>query len=271
MTYTGQLLLDTQYRHNKSVIANSFFDGVLKITRPSYTEEETPMITIIHIGGGYVDGDSYYSEISVDSEARLAVTTQASTKIYKTLRRGVLQKAKYLLKEKSKLYIKQDPVIAYKDAKYTQATEVFMAADAEFYYTDILTPGWAEDGKLFQFTEVHSKLKIFTEGNLTVFDHLRIRPDEDLPKIMQLEGYTHLGSLFYINPTFTENKISLLREELSFTSKSDVQCGVSQLAVCGICVRILAKSTTDVEKIFLAIERFIYFHFDHELPLQWRK
>ncbi|MEW8986878.1 MAG: urease accessory protein UreD, partial [Bacillus sp. (in: firmicutes)] len=91
-------------RFNKSVITNSFFDGVLKITRPSYVSENLPLLTLIHVGGGYVDGDTYLTEVTLNESAALALTTQAATKIYKSPRYGATQTLNYVLKEGSALY-----------------------------------------------------------------------------------------------------------------------------------------------------------------------
>jgi urease accessory protein len=213
MTHTGFLHLEAESKGNKTIITNSFFDGVLKITRPAYLQNGLPLLTLIHVGGGYVDGDSYMTEVVVGESARLALTTQASTKIYKCPRYGVKQSADYFLKAGSELYVKQDSLIPYKDASFTQTANVYMSSSAVFYYTDIITPGWSDDGKLFTYKKVASKMRIFVDGSLEVFDHLLLKPTGKLGELMGLEGFTHIGTMFFIHPNISPQMAEELRDQ----------------------------------------------------------
>ncbi len=270
MTYTGFLQLEVGKKREKSVVTNSFFDGVLKITRPTYLESDLPLLTLIHVGGGYVDGDSYKTEIVVDEFSRLALTTQASTKVYKSPKFGVNQTMDYYLKDGSELFVKQDSLILYKEASFTQITNVHMSSTATFYYTDIITPGWADDGELFQYKKAQSKMKIFVDGSLKVYDHLLLRPDELMDKLMNLEGFTHIGTLFFIHPKISEELIEEIRRKLSgYTSVSRI--GVSSLSIKGISLRILANSTTVIEKIFSECESFVMEQTSNIQTINWRK
>ena len=269
MTYTGYLQLEASERYGKSVLSDAYYNGVFKVSRPTYTEEGLPLVQLIHVGGGYVDGDTYFTEINVKENARLAVTTQASTKVYKTPNKQVIQKALYHLEKHSELHMKQDPLIAYRDARFTQETEVHMEKSAVFFLTDIVTPGWSKDGALFPYTSVTSKVKVYQNGKLTVYDHLRLKPEEDVEKLLQLEGNTHIGSMFFIHPDVTQEWIENLRENLA--SFCDAHYGVSMLQIPGFCLRILAKRTSLIEKVFASIETFIHGTIYNKDAISWRK
>ncbi len=269
MTYTGYLELMVEKKHHRSVVSNSFFDGVLKITRPTYLPEGLPLLTLIHVGGGYIDGDSYKTEVVVGEDAKLALTTQASTKIYKSLRQGVRQEMDYFLHPGSELYVKQDPLIAYKDARFSQVTNVYMESTSIFHYTDIITPGWSGDRKLFQYKKISSKLKIFIDGELQVFDHQLLCPGENLTQLMQLEGYTHIGTLFMIHPHVNEQLIETVRSELSSVNHS--RFGISALSAKGLSVRVLSLSTPNIEEIFSICEKVIRQEVDNKEMIEWRK
>lgn len=270
MTYTGYLHLEVGKRHNQSVIINSFFDGVLKITRPTYIQNHLPLLTLLHVGGGYVDGDSYKTEVVVRQSASLALTTQASTKVYKSPCLGVTQTVDYVLENDSELYVKQDSLILYKEANFTQLIHVYMSLSATFYYTDIITPGWSEDGQSFQYQKLVSKMKIFMDGSLEVFDHLLLDPSNQLDAIMHLEGFTHIGSMFFIHHQVSDSFIEELRTELAGYEKQ-MKIGFSMLNVKGFSIRILANSTHVIEKVFSECEVFISKHFYQEERMEWRK
>ncbi|WP_347552619.1 urease accessory protein UreD [Pseudalkalibacillus hwajinpoensis] len=268
MTYTGYIQLEASERYGKSVLSDTYYNGVFKISRPTYTEAGLPLVQLIHVGGGYVDGDTYYMEINVNENAKLAVTTQASTKVYKTPNKQVVQQARYKLEENSELHMKQDPLIAYKDARFIQETELHMDKSAVFFLTDILTPGWSKEGELFSFTCVTSKLKVYQGGKLVVYDHLRLKPDEGVMQLLQLEGNTHIGSMFFIHEEVTAEWVENLREYLA--SFREAHFGLSLLQVPGVCLRILAKRTAVIEKIFAATEKFIH-NTNNRSAISWRK
>jgi len=270
MTYTGYLELTVEKKGHRSVVSNSFFDGVLKITRPTYLPEGLPLLTLIHVGGGYVDGDSYKTEVVVGEKAKLALTTQASTKIYKSLHLGVRQEMECFLKAGSELYIKQDPLILYKDARFSQQTNVYMESTSIFYYTDIITSGWSEDGKLFQYKKLSSKIKIFIDGELQVYDHqLFIPEEENLQNLMQLEGYSHIGTLFMIHPQVDESLIEKIRIALNSINHS--RFGISTLSTNGLSIRVLAFSTPDIEITLSICEKVIREQLENKEMIEWRK
>jgi urease accessory protein len=269
MTYTGYLHLEAESKGNKTIITNSFFDGILKITRPAYLQNELPLLTLIHVGGGYVDGDSYLTEVVVGESARLALTTQASTKVYKSPRYGVKQTADYFLKKGSELYVKQDSLIPYKDASFTQAANVYMSSSAVFYYTDIITPGWSEDGQLFTYKKVASKMKIFVDGSLEVFDHLLLQPTGKIGELMCLEGFTHIGTMFFIHPNISPQLAEELRENLK--DCKDIRIGISLLNVKGISIRVLAYQTPIIESVISKCENYLREKLYNEEKIEWRK
>jgi urease accessory protein len=270
MTYTGYLQLEVGKKQERSVICNSYFDGVFKITRPTYLPEGLPLLTLIHVGGGYIDGDSYKTEVVVNEGARLALTTQASTKVYKSPRFGVTQTVDYFLKSDSELYVKQDSLIPYKDANFTQATSVYMSSTAVFYYTDIITPGWSRDGRLFQYKKVASKMKIFVDGQLEVFDYQLLVPENQLEDLMQLEGYTHIGTMFMIHSQINETLIEEIREAVSVLPHN-VRFGISLLSMKGLSIRVLASSTPAIESIFVECETIIRKQLYNKEKIEWRK
>ena len=270
MNYTGYLEVEVGKRRNKSVITDSYFDGVFKITRPTYLANGLPLLTLIHVGGGYVDGDTYQTEIVVNEYSSLALTTQASTKVYKSPQYGVTQAMNYYLKNHSELYIRQDPLIPYKDARFTQDIHVYMCSSAVFSYTDIITPGWSADGLLFQYEKIVSKIKIFVDSELKVFDHLMLQPSEQLEKLLFLEGYSHIGTMYYLDQNIDEPFIDTLRNALVPFAKH-ARFGVSMLSTKGFSVRILANSTDIIESIFSSCEEWIQKELFQQVKIAWRK
>ncbi|MBE2132624.1 urease accessory protein UreD, partial [Staphylococcus argenteus] len=70
---------------NRSVTRDIFFEKALKGIRPVYLNQSPiPTFYIVNVGGGYLDGDRYRMNINVEDNAKVLLTSQGATKIYKT-------------------------------------------------------------------------------------------------------------------------------------------------------------------------------------------
>lgn len=245
---TGHLQLLCEKKGAKTILQDAYFDGALKITRPVYLEDSGQAgIYMMNTGGGLLNGDRYHMEFVLREGAEAFITTQSSTKIYKTLTQPAVQTIEIHLEKESLLEYLPDPVIAYQDARFKQQMTVRMAKDASFVCTDIFTPGWAPDGTLFRYGLLQGRLHIYVDDRLILFDHVKLEPDEEISGIGCLEGYTHFGTMIVIN----EQVNRLFLDELNdlINTFSEARTGLSLLTVPGFALRVLANSTQKVETI----------------------
>ncbi|WP_078544772.1 urease accessory protein UreD [Litchfieldia alkalitelluris] len=270
MTYTGVLNLFAAKKNKKTIISTCYYEGALKIARPIYLEEDSPSIYLIHVGGGYVNGDSYFTQIQVDDGAHLLVTTQSSTKVYKTPTEPVRQQTKIKLGSKSVLEYIPDPLIAYEDARFIQETEVELERDSCFFYSDIITPGWAKDGSFFKYDYIRSKLKIYRDRKLVVFDHLLLEPDHQMNGVMQMEGFTHTGTFMIVHEQANKTFLDTLYSHLS-ESYPDAHLGLSSLPDQGVILRLLANSSGIIEEIVAAAQNYARRVLLNKESILWRK
>lgn len=272
MSYTGVLELSAVRKQTKSIVSSCYYEGALKLTRPIYLEKGLPTIYLIHVGGGYVDGDTYLTNLSVEAEAELAVTTQSATKIYKTPKKPVVQRIDLNLCRGSVLEYLPDPLIAYERARFIQETNVRIEGEACFFYSDIITPGWAEDGSIFRYDWIRSKLKVYKDEKLVLFDHLLLEPDDHMSGIMQMEGYTHVGTFLILHDQADKKFVDGLYETMEgFHGHGRVRFGLSALPEGGVIVRVLARNTGIIEKIIARAHTFARRQLLKKDYVKWRK
>ncbi|MGZ4161183.1 MAG: urease accessory protein UreD [Neobacillus sp.] len=245
---TGYLKLFCEKKKEKTILKEAYSEGALKITRPVYlTGSGEAYLYVMNPGGGFLDGDTYRMDIYLEEGAEAAVTTQSSTKIYKTRNRPAFQEMEIFLKKGSVFEYLPDPIIAYQNARFKQQTVIRMEHGASLIFTDILTPGWAPDGTLFRYDLLQSKLEVYLEDHLILFDHIKIEPDKEITGIGYMEGYTHFGTMLVI-----DNRVNrLFLEDIStmFQSLSACRVGLSRLSVPGFALRVLGNTTQEVENI----------------------
>lgn len=270
--WTGFLWLAVRQKRERTIPAEVYNRGALKVTPPIYLDDPIqPCFYMMNPGGGYVDGDRYRVEIHVGEQAQMLLTTQSSTKIYKTMICPVIQETSIVLEKDSYLEYMPDPIIAYQHAQYQQHTVIRMKRGSSMLYGDIVTPGWALDGSLFRYNRLQLKTMVYLEGELVVLDHLQLRPDvHDVGGLGFLEGYTHFGSLIVIGEKATPDFVEKVSDVLGVCAGS-CQIGVSRLILPGFSLRVLASSTQQIEALFETCQRFVREQWFGKKPISFRK
>lgn len=256
--WTGELALDMESKNGKTVAKDVFFQGAFKVMRPVYLAGGThPCYYLLNPGGGFLDGDTYRMDISLDADTQLTLTTQSSTKVYKTPTQEVYQESHFYLGKDSYLEYIPDALIAYADARFFQYNIFHLEQGAAFFYADILTPGWSPEGKAFRYDQLRLKNVVYLEGQLAAFDHIKLQPSSQyMDEIGFMEGYTHLGSLIVVGPKTSDELLEHLHDMIQEES-GDFSFGISKLAVPGFSVRIMANFTQLIERIITVCHQVI--------------
>ncbi|MED3940802.1 urease accessory protein UreD [Priestia megaterium] len=250
MSYTGYLELRAERNSERTVIKDTYHYGAFKVARPIYMTSESPFVYMLHVGGGYVSGDKYKTMITVEKNAQLTATTQSATKVYKTPNKAVLQETCITLEEQAIMEYIPDPLILYENAAFVQEITVRMAQNAALFMCDSITPGWSPDGQLFQYTSMRSKLKLYVNEQLKVYDHLYLKPESHLRGMMKMEGYTHFGSIIIVHPNADDAFTAQVHQ---LCEEAGCKVGASALSIPGCAIRILAASTQEVEDIIAKV------------------
>lgn len=256
--WTGVLALHAKHKHDKTIVSDIYFQGALKVTRPFYHDPSgEACYYIMNPGGGYVDGDRYKLNFQLEQGAKLLLTSQSATKIYKTPQRPVQQEVEIRVGSGSCLEFVNDPVIAYEDAQFIQHTTVHLEQGASFLSTDILTPGWSPLGELFKYELLQLKTEIFADDELVLFDHLKLQPKvQKLDSLGIFEGYTHFGSMIVIDSHITAEWLDQLYN-LMKEHEAEARLGLSMLSIAGFTLRVLASSSQEIEKIFELCHNYV--------------
>ncbi|GAB6989681.1 urease accessory protein UreD [Paenibacillus pini] len=270
--WTGVLRLEAEERNGKTVAKRVYFQGAFKVMRPIYHDDSgQACYYILNPGGGYLDGDRYQMKISLNERARLTLTTQSATKIYKTPNQLAYHETEINLKKGSYLEYITDPLIGYQDARYKQKTVINMEKGAAFLYSDIITSGWSPNGKQFSYDLLQLINEIYLDGELVVYDHIKLDPlHVNITSLGFMEGFTHLGSMIVVGEQVNHDLLDQLYEAIH-EDTNEYKVGLSLLPVAGLIVRVLANSTQVIEKIHTKCHHIIYQQFFNTTPSFLRK
>jgi urease accessory protein len=260
--WTGVLHLGVEEKNGKTIPKNVYFQGAFKVMRPIYHDDSgQACYYILNPGGGYLDGDRYQMKISLEKQAKLTLTTQSATKIYKTPNIHAYQVAEFNLKEGSYLEYIPDPLIGYRDARYKQKNVIHMEKDCTLLYSDIVTPGWSPDGERFSYDTLQLVNEVYMENELVVYDHIKLSPaTQNMDRLGLMEGYSHLGSMIVVDEKVNHDLLDQLYESVPHQTK-EYKIGLSLLPIPGFTVRVLANTTQTIEGLFS--------EFHHILSQEW--
>src|SRR3954470_24270989 len=125
---------------NRTVVTRRMAMSPLKLLAPSTCGESAWIFTSTY-GGGLVGGDEISLHISAGPSTRSLLSTQASTKIYRTTGLPCRQRLDASIGEDAILVSLPDPLVCFAKSDYRQIQRFNLALGAGLVMVDALTSG----------------------------------------------------------------------------------------------------------------------------------
>jgi urease accessory protein len=130
------------------------------------------------LGGGLVGGDAIELNAQIGPDARALLTTQASTKVYRSLR-PCTQSVNATVGAHAMFAVVPDPIVCFADADLTQTQRYDLHADASLVLVDWVTSGRHACGERWAFSRYQSRLRITRGSRQVLFDAVVLEPGID--------------------------------------------------------------------------------------------
>ena len=160
-------------------------------------------VVLSSYGGGLVAGDAIRLRVAVGAGARLVLTTQASTCVFRSVDGAVAgQHTVGELAENALAVVFPDPVVPQAASRYRQTQEWQLHPTALLLLVDWFHSGRMDQGEQFAFTSLHSELRVRVAGRLVVLDRFGFEPAENIAASpANFAGYQTFFSVFLVgNP-----------------------------------------------------------------------
>jgi urease accessory protein len=272
---TGELALLVAERGGRSVAVRQFHRGALRVLRPHYLDDSGQVCyVVVNPGGAYLGADLYVIDVEVAEGAKLLLTTQSATKIYRTPGSFAEQRMRLRLGAGAQLELAPDQLIAYREASYRQNTHITMHPTSSLVMSEVITPGWSPDGASFRYEELRLRTEIRIEsGGLLALDNLLIRPPQhDVTGLGFMEGFSHVGSLIVADRRVDQ---ALADELHGLAGGHDAYTGVSLTAtvdgISGLVLRSLSTSTEELNTLLGTCSALLRQRWHGTAPLDLRK
>lgn len=194
-------------------------------------------------GGGLVDGDSIHLEVDVGARATGLLSTQSSTKVYRSPR-GCRQALHARVGEEALLVLLPDPVACFAGAHYEQETTLTLAPRASLVLLDTFTCGRAARGERWAFSRYLARTLVEREGRPLLLDAVRLDPSEGAlpPRMGRFEA---LATLAVFGPAVAPLREALLHAPPPLRRRAPIIEAASPLGEDGALLRVAATSVEE--------------------------
>ncbi|MBO2011506.1 urease accessory protein UreD [Hymenobacter negativus] len=152
----------------------------LKLLQPA-SHGRAVHVVLSSYGGGMVAGDIIRLRITVQADGRLILSTQASTKIFRSIDGSVAEQHTVgELSENALAVIFPDPVVLQAESRYRQVQEWHLQPTSLLFLVDWFHSGRMDQGEQFAFHALQSELRVRVAGRLVVLDRFAFRPEENI-------------------------------------------------------------------------------------------
>jgi urease accessory protein len=172
----GTGFLDVARVERRSVVRRAFATSPLRLLTPR-NHGSAAWVYASSYGGGLVGGDELRLSVRVGPEASVFLSSQASTKVYRSRASASLHLDAEVAAG-GQLIVWPDPVVCLAASTYHQEQRVDLAADAGLILVDSLSSGRKASGERWQFAEYASRLTVRYDDRPILFDALRLSPAE---------------------------------------------------------------------------------------------
>lgn len=274
----GELELRIAIRGGRSVATHQYHRGALRVLRPHYLDASGQVCyVLVNPGGAYLGSDLFTIEVEVEDGAKMLLTTQSATKIYRTPGSFAEQRMTLRLGDGAQLEFAPDQVIAYRQSRYRQYTRATVRPSSSLIMAEVITPGWSPDGASFRYEELRlrTEIRVESEGDsrLLALDNVLLRPPLiDVTGMASMEGFSHLGSLIAVDPRVDQ---ALADELHAATARHGAYTGISLTAAvsgtAGLVLRSLSGSTGELNALLGEVTALLRKRWYGQAPLNLRK
>ncbi len=238
----------------------------LKIINPAAPAGPACHAVLASYGGGLLAGDSLRLRVRCEASSRLLLSTQANTRIFKSLDgRHAEQLTEGHVAENALAVVLPDPLVPQADSRYHQAQHWHLHESATLLLADWTHAGRTDLGEKFAFTTFVTELRVSVAGRLALLDRFALRPEEHLATSQATFGPYHSAlSLYLVGPPAGAQfqRLAAALRQLPPPGQTDLHAtlagrpcvvAVTQARANVLLVRALGMSRLALEPVYQAV------------------
>jgi urease accessory protein len=244
----GTGYLDVARVERRSVVQRAFATSPLRLLTPR-NHGAAAWVYASSYGGGLVGGDDLRLTVRVGRDASVFLSSQASTKVYRSPARASLR-VDASVAAGGQLILWPDPVVCFAGSAFHQEQHVDLAAGAGLILVDTMSSGRRASGERWQFLEYATRLTVVYDGRPLLLDAVRLSGgDGDLAA--RMGRFDVLSTVVIAGPQWSEAAEQVLAaiNGRAVERRADVLVAASRLKDTGCLLRIAGRSLEQVSEL----------------------
>ena len=241
----GTGFLDVARVERRSVVRRAFATSPLRLLTPR-NHGSAAWVYASSYGGGLLGGDDLRLTVRVGREASVFLSSQASTKVYRSEACASLRLDAEVAAG-GQLIVWPDPVVCFAGSTYRQEQRVDLAAGAGLILVDTLSSGRQASGERWRFAEYSSRLTVCYDRQPMLVDALRLSPAEgDLAR--RMGRFDVISTVVIAGPRWRDAAQQVLADvaDRPVERGSDILTAAAPLRDTGCLLRIAGRSPEQV-------------------------
>ncbi|KAL1562523.1 urease accessory protein D [Salvia divinorum] len=270
----GRLIVEKV--EGRSTLTRCFSKYPMKFIVPKKvgsSQTDVVWIYTITYGGGIVSGDSIAFDVTVADTCIAVLTTQSSTKVYKSIAAKCSQQLlEASIGRDALLVVIPDPVTCFSTARYSQTQNFTLATDSSLLLVDWITSGRHERGEKWAFSYYKSTNRILLQDGEPVFlDTTLIEQATHGTISDRMKDYQALAMIVLLGPKLqqiqkqTEEDVKkIMSQQFHFPSNSSSKPNMKPNFIAS-CSRFGPKGMGVVVRVASMTTEAIYSFLQHQL------
>lgn len=253
------LAVKIAHREGKSFMKDAYVTQPFRIVPVGqYQKDNAAYLMIMSSSPGLLDGDDHQIQIDIDAGAKLQLQTQAYQRLFH-MKGHSSQTMQVRLGEGAVFSYVPHPVVPQHSSHFLSHNVVHLAANCHLLLSEIVTCGRKMSGEEFQYNHFQNLTECFVNGKLVLKDNVLLQPDRmPIQGLGILEGYTHQGTLIYLNSAGLDPTDWVETFYEKYGETKDVAFGISQLQQDGFMIRVLGHGAEQLYMLFKEIESTLW-------------
>ncbi len=141
--FSGHLRLKAALgSHGRTTLAGQSFRAPYHLSKPYWdADTETLLVQVVNPTAGILEGDSLTSDISVEKNAALLVTTPSASRVFKMKEGSAECRQTFKVGKGGWLEVLPEPLVPHRGCRYRQVTTVEVERGGGLFFVDLLMPG----------------------------------------------------------------------------------------------------------------------------------
>lgn len=264
--FRGHLSLDAAVRgQGRTVLAAQSFRAPYHISKPYWDyDARTLLVQVVNPTAGILSGDRLESEIRVQRDAALLVTTPSASRVFR-MRSGAAEcRQHFRVAAGGWLEVMPEPLVPHRGSSYRQRTTIEADAGSGLFFVDQLMPGRVGHGEAWQWQRLCLELTVRVEGELVLRERLD-QSGEELRALADLGGSgaaaCFANALLLEPEPAPEAPVPPWRNELAALHGNGLWVGVSRLRRSGWSFRLVAPDGMRLRQGLQAARSILARHF----------